>query len=42
MCRCVRQTGVVTTAYTHAARCAHALMYAQCVHSALGDEGGGV
>ena len=28
-------------AYTLAAGCTHALMYAQFVHSALGDEGGG-
>ena len=27
-------------AYTLATGCAHALMYAQSVHSALGDEGG--
>ena len=31
-----------TFAYTLAAGCAYALMYAQFVHSALGNEGGGV
>jgi len=47
MCRCVRCTGVFTSAYifayTLATGCAHAsaLMYVQFVHSALGDEGGG-
>jgi len=46
MSRCVRQTGVVTSlhtfAYTLAAGCAYAHMLVQFVHSALGNEGGGV
>ena len=35
-------TSAYTFAYTLAAGCAYALMYAQFVHSALEDEGGGV
>ena len=43
MCRCLRQTGVVTSAYTFAhtlaTGCAYALMYVQFAHSAFGNEG---
>ena len=35
-------TSAYTFAYTLAAGCAHALVYAQFVHSALRDQGGGV
>jgi len=46
MCRCVHWTGVVTSAYTFAytlaTGCAYVLIYVQFVHSALGNEGGGV
>jgi len=46
MCRCVRWTGVVTSAntfaYTLASGCAYALMYVQFVHLALVNEGRGV
>jgi len=46
MCKCVHQTSVVTSAYTFVytlvAGCAYALMYVQFVHSAFGNEGGGV
>ena len=38
----VLRTSAYTFAYTLAAGCAYALMYAQFVHSALADEGGGV
>ena len=46
MCRHVCQIGVVTSVYTFAytlvAGCANALTYVQFLHSALGNEGGGV
>jgi len=46
MRRCLRSTGVVISAYTFAymlaTGCAHALVYVQFVHLALGNEDGGV
>jgi len=38
----VLRTSAHTFAYTLATGCAYALMYVQFVHSALGNEGGGV